>query len=327
MARGRMLSTEASVDPELHTISVQALALYLLAIPHLDRDGLIDGRPMRLGALVAPMRPELTDQAGSYINEWVAAGLVVRYETSSGRPALFFKGFRKHQLGMEYRKEPASRLSPPPGWTRTTEGLIPDDPELCFRLSESYHPKSAYRLALLAAAQGDAPDDRVDFARTSRSVSEGIANSSLIREVKRTNDVDDDHTYIGRSSSSVSEKNTRARVSALPDPSSLLVQYGDEELRIVADNLGAEIGLGVEWDGWADYLANCDRSGLFRLIGWIQRWRNATAQEMEKVNSITAVIRAAVRDGKSARLLGYQLDALAADIDRVLLLEAVQEAI
>lgn len=324
MARGRMLSTDASIDPELNSVTLASMALYLLTIPHLDRDGLIDANPVRLAAQAAPLRSELRDGAGLLINEWIEAGLVQRYPGSRNQFVLFFKGFRKHNR-FEYRKDRPSELPPPPGWTRTEFGLVPDDPEACFRLAQGMHNENKYRQALLAYA-GFENTSRTPLD-TSRTPLDHFSPRSDQNRSGNDDVDDDDHTYIGRSSSTVSEKNTRTRVSAPPDLSSLLVQYGDEELRIVADNLGAEIGLGVEWDGWADYLADCDRSGLFRLIGWIQRWRNATAQEMEKVNSITAVIRAAVRDNKSARLLGYQLDALAADIDRVLLLEAVQEAI
>lgn len=313
MARGRMLSTEASVDPELHTISVQAMALYLLAIPHLDRDGLIDGRPMRLAALVAPMRPELADHAGSYINEWTQAGLVIRYEGAGSRPYLFFKGFRKHQQGMEYRREPASRIPPPPGWTRTTEGLIPVDPELCFRLSEHYHIKSAYRAALLAAAAGDVPGD---IANTSRSHREVIANTSRLRE--HNNDDDDDHSYMPVPSISVSEKHACAREAA--DLAALLVKYTDDQLRIVADQLGLELGLSVQWDRWPRYLSECDRATLMRLIGHIQRWRMATADEFERVRNLPGLIRRAVDDeGSPVRLAGWQLAALGNDIDRALL--------
>ncbi|MBE2240129.1 MAG: hypothetical protein IAE81_20235 [Caldilineaceae bacterium] len=157
MARGRLLSTEASVDPELNSLSSESMLLYLLTLAHLDRDGLIDGHPMRLNAVAAPMRSELRDQAGALINEWVETGLVVRYGVGNGRNVLFFKGFRKHQQGLEYGREPASKYPPPPGWTRTRAGLIPDDPELCFRLAEGFHGKSSYRVALLDAAGADAP--------------------------------------------------------------------------------------------------------------------------------------------------------------------------
>ncbi len=319
MARARMVSTDASIDPELNSLTAGSMLLYLLTIPHLDRDGLIDANPVRLAAQAAPLRPELRDGAGLLINEWIEAGLVLRYPGSRNQSVLFFKGFRKHNR-FEYRKDRPSELPPPPGWTRTEFGLVPDDPEACFRLAQGMHNENKYRQTLLACA---------GVENTSRSSLEGsrtpLDHFSPRSDQNRSgndDDVDDDQTYIGRSSSGVKE-NTRARVNA-PDLSSLLVHYSDEELRIVADNLAAEIGLPVEWDGWDRYLAACDRSTLFRLIGWVQRWRNATANEMEGVKSLTAVIRAAVRDGKSARLLGYQLESLAADIERVLLLEAVE---
>lgn len=320
MARARMVSTDASIDPELNSVTLASMALYLLTIPHLDRDGLIDANPVRLAAQAAPLRSELRDGAGLLINEWIEAGLVQRYPGSRNQFVLFFKGFRKHNR-FEYRKDRPSELPPPPGWTRTEFGLVPDDPEACFRLAQGMHNENKYRQALLTYATGET---------TSRTILEPSRTpldyfSPRSDQNRSGNDVDvddDDHTYISRSSSSGVKENTRARVNA-PDLSSLLVQYSDDELRTVADNLAAEIGLNVEWDGWDRYLDACDRSTLFRLVGWIQRWRMATAKEMESVNSLTAVIRAAVRDGKNARLLGYQLEALAADIEKVLLLEAV----
>jgi len=33
-----MLATDASIDPELNSLTLPALTLYLLTIPHLDRD-------------------------------------------------------------------------------------------------------------------------------------------------------------------------------------------------------------------------------------------------------------------------------------------------
>ena len=114
-------------------------------------------------------------------------------------------------------------------------------------------------------------------------------------------------------------------MSALPDLSALLVQYSDEQLRIAADELSAVLGLNVEWNRWDSYLASFDRSTFLRLIGWIQRWRTATTEELERVDCLTAVIRAAVRDGDKPRLLGYQLDGLAADIERVVMQAPEQE--
>ena len=96
MARARMLATDASIDPELNSLTLPALTLYLLTIPHLDRDGLIDANPVRLAALAAPLRPDIRDSAGAIINEWVEVGLVVRYPAARNQAVLYFKGFRKH---------------------------------------------------------------------------------------------------------------------------------------------------------------------------------------------------------------------------------------
>jgi len=79
MARGRMLSTETAVDPDLNALTLPAYALFLATIPHLDRDGLIDAHPVRLTAVVAPLRFELRDDAAILINEWIERGLVIRY--------------------------------------------------------------------------------------------------------------------------------------------------------------------------------------------------------------------------------------------------------
>ncbi len=161
MARGRMLSTDVSSDPDAQSLSIASYALYLSTIPHLDRDGLIDAHPLKLVAIAAPMRYEFRDQAAALINEWVEIGLVVRYQVSTRQSVLFFKGFRRHQQGMEYKRESASRFPPPPGWTRTEEGLVPDDPELCFRIAEYFHVNSDYRRVLLSAAGVDVPAHQV----------------------------------------------------------------------------------------------------------------------------------------------------------------------
>src|SRR5262245_53584491 len=113
MAKGRMLSQDACDDRELNSISIEAQLLYLLSLPHLDRDGLIDGRPAWLGGRAAPERAILRERAGVLIDEWVVAGLVIRYDGKNG-PVLFFKGFRKHNSNLDYRREPASKFAPPP---------------------------------------------------------------------------------------------------------------------------------------------------------------------------------------------------------------------
>lgn len=296
MARGRMLSTDTSVDPELHSLSLASYALYLSCIPHLDRDGLIDAHPLKLVATAAPLRYEFRDNAAALINEWVELGLVIRYQVTSRQAVLFFKGFRRHQQGMEYGREPASRYAPPPGWTRTKEGLVPDDPELCFRLSESFHPKSAYRRLLIEVAGVDVPSEVPDTSRSVRDVNanvrEHFAPKTNIRE--QNNDDDDDHTYIPTHPGFGKGGDARGG-DAARRLSSALAEFDDDELRIGADGLAQLMNLADEFDGWARFISGATRDDLLLIIAWCTRWSADTPEQMERVNSYPALLRSKLR--------------------------------
>jgi hypothetical protein len=122
MASGRFLSTTVATDHQVAMLSIEAEALYLRAIPHLDRDGLLTGDPMRLLAMVAPLRfSALIARIADLVEEWVAVGLVTRYGSPDG-PVLWFKGFAKNQV-LRYDRERASVYPPPPGHIRTDAGL------------------------------------------------------------------------------------------------------------------------------------------------------------------------------------------------------------
>lgn len=123
MARGRMLNKTIATDKRLNKMTLYADWLYLRAIPHLDRDGIIDGDPDTLAVTICPWRLALiADEMPSIIDEWVKSGLVVRYE-SGDRTALYFVGFQKNQ-SLEYKKEGASSFAAPPGMKRTDRGLV-----------------------------------------------------------------------------------------------------------------------------------------------------------------------------------------------------------
>ena len=154
MARARLLSTAIAEDPDLAKLTIEAELLYLHAIPHLDRDGLITGSPILLWARTAPQRVNLMEKAGQYIEEWVSVGLVIRYKGADG-PVLFFKGFRKHNSNMAYHREEPSKFPPPPGWTRTRQGIVPDDEETCFRLLIAFDARSSYRKELESRVSHD----------------------------------------------------------------------------------------------------------------------------------------------------------------------------
>lgn len=122
MARGRFLNTSIAEDIELNGLSLEAHWLYMMAIPHLDRDGLIKADTYVFFGKVCPRRPELIPRVDALIAEWVTAGLVIVYPTHDGMVA-FFSGFTKNQQGMTYSREGASVLESPPGYIRTSTGL------------------------------------------------------------------------------------------------------------------------------------------------------------------------------------------------------------
>lgn len=125
MAR-RMLDASIAEDDRLNSLSTESMLLFLMTIPHLDRDGLIDGRPHLLWAKVAPLQRQLEDQAPQLIQAWVDCGMVLRYPGERNNPVLWFTGFAKNQTGMRYHEQGASRFPPPPGMYRhERSGLRP----------------------------------------------------------------------------------------------------------------------------------------------------------------------------------------------------------
>jgi hypothetical protein len=121
-----MINTSISTDKRLNSLSAYAELVYLKTIPHLDRDGLILGDPMLLWGRVCPRRTELMGEMSVIIDEWIASGLVIAYDSEDGA-VLFFTGFAKNQSGMRYDRESASSLPCPPGYVRGESGLIPHD--------------------------------------------------------------------------------------------------------------------------------------------------------------------------------------------------------
>jgi hypothetical protein len=122
MASGRFLSTSIAEDDRLSRLSITAEFIYIKTIPHLDRDGMISGKPGLLYSKVCPLREELFGKTADLIDEWVNVGLVMRFQ-SEGGPVLFFPGFAKNNNLPHYHRERASRFPAPPGYTRSEKGL------------------------------------------------------------------------------------------------------------------------------------------------------------------------------------------------------------
>lgn len=122
MARGRMIASTVATDKRFNSLSSDAALVYLMTIPHLDRDGLILGDAMPLWGRVCPRRSEYMAFMEELIVEWVKSGLVIAYTCEDGR-VLYFVGFGKNQTGMRYDREAPSMFPPPPNHIRTSHGL------------------------------------------------------------------------------------------------------------------------------------------------------------------------------------------------------------
>jgi hypothetical protein len=263
------------------------MLLYVLTIAHLDRDGLIDGTPAALAARVAPLRAELRDSAGAYINEWVDQGLVVRYQGERGRPVLFFKGFRRYQTNLDYARERASRYPPPPGYSRGKYGLLPEDSDDCFRCAEGLQVNSHYRAELCAAAQGrECSGMTPGVLRDDSGSSPGVLRDQL-PPIKSN--------QINIGGGGVLDQQT--------DPSP--PRYGNggvwggalgrltrQQLIAVAVEVGAQLNFDREWRGWRQDLARADDERLRYVIAWTWYVCQMDLDELQSLTNVVAFVRA-----------------------------------
>ena len=178
MAKGRMLNRTAAVDKELNECSVEAHLLFLMTIPHLDRDGLIAGEPMQHLGTALPFRPDFFPRYDDLIQELIDADLVVRYDTNRGR-VLFFTGFSDNQT-LVYSREGTSVFDPPPGYVRTDTGLVPDseatnsgaDHELVMSKSRSTHDKNTLKSSQVkSTSNGKSSDDELVDPEIAQAIS------------------------------------------------------------------------------------------------------------------------------------------------------------
>jgi hypothetical protein len=120
-----MIAATVADDNRLNRLSTEAALVYLMAIPQLDRDGLILAEPTYLWGKVCPRRPQLLPHMDGIVKEWSDVGLVQSYPTDDGDNVLHFLGFHKNQT-LHYEREAASRYPCPPGYVRTPKGLVPE---------------------------------------------------------------------------------------------------------------------------------------------------------------------------------------------------------
>ena len=108
-----MLKTSIAKDKRLNDLSIEAEYLYLKAIPHLDRDGLMHGDMHVFCGTVCPRRfQHFAERFETIIKEWQLQGLVLRYSSDEGE-VLYFAGFQKNQ-SIRYDREGESMFPAPP---------------------------------------------------------------------------------------------------------------------------------------------------------------------------------------------------------------------
>jgi len=119
-----MIAATVADDKRFNELPIDAALVYLMAIPQLDRDGLILGEPTALWGQVCRRRVDLLPRMADIITAWIAAELVTAYHTDDGDTILHFTGFHKNQAMTHYDREAASRFPCPPGYARTSKGLV-----------------------------------------------------------------------------------------------------------------------------------------------------------------------------------------------------------
>lgn len=118
MAERRMLHRKASVSIDLTELRAKhggdALAFWLLMIPHMDRWGCVPDDPATLRAMVCPTWYDVT---AADVKRWVAwmvkRGLLIRISGPDGAKGLHSPEFHSHQRGTQFERESPSRFEPP----------------------------------------------------------------------------------------------------------------------------------------------------------------------------------------------------------------------
>jgi hypothetical protein len=324
MAKGRMLSRDAGRDPKLNSLTLEAHLLYLLAIPLLDRDGLVTGDPALLWADAAPKRHELQDKSAQLINEWVAANLVIRYEWRDG-PILYFPGFRKHNASLDYAREPASRFPPPPGFHRTEDGLIPDNPDLAANLAQSFDARNSYAKALAAAAKGRpiGPTPQRRKRETPVKVTGKSPDTSRTftaehqdqHQIEHQHQFSDDDARPGalRARRNFDDDGVASQAEEEPE-----TPHTSDAARTALDELAFAwiCQLPSHFIAAQRFIADCDDAQLITLLTWLYHWRlahpdsAAYKKTWENTNNPPGRIIAQVRMGNLAPLEPDDLDDL-----------------
>lgn len=113
MADGRMLRRSIATNEQLAAVSLEAAFVFTWCLPFLDVEGRMYGSPLRVKALVFPLREEINagviERALTELHE---VGLITWYE-ARGEKCLAFPGFLRNNT-VRPKREGKSKVPPPP---------------------------------------------------------------------------------------------------------------------------------------------------------------------------------------------------------------------
>jgi len=345
MARGRLLPTSLVRDRRIARLSQEAYAYFLTALAFLDRDGLLTGDPDLLLADLAPLRRIDIDQSiRKIVQEWVAQGLFILYGEPDN-PVLFCPSFRAWNKEMEYTKEGASSFPPPPGYFRSRYGLIPTDPERALHLAEDFGPTSQYGATLnhygergTLPAEQERPK-KVSKATREPAESDARPDRAPVESNSRVTpheDQDQEEHGVGgvqtdKSSTPHYGKGGDARGGVAPtDPTDPNQDRPPGAQQLPPDSMYAEIAqmyiqptqllveaaikLGDQFNIWQEYRGNwrawldkMDHDYLLVVLSWLWRWQDSTPEDLDKMNSMVAVLKKLVKENRRAELRPSQM--------------------
>lgn len=330
MARGRLLTIELLNDERLNQMSEKAQRSFMRAWAHLDRDGRITGNPRRLWAQIDVDHIENMDKMAGYIEEWIAAGLVMRYESGKGL-VLFFIEFRLHNLKLTYTEEAVSIWPPPPAWHNTKQGPIPNCPERAERMAENISTNCHYKTELLRHARSPDNDLHIEGGEDAATVIAAL--QAKITKLETDLTVNLNQTPNGRLA--VAVQPVAGREDQYQDQQEIVVDVAlsfspsayqcggridhlalceESDLRRSAWELGIAL-FGYAWTNYEAFVARQPSNIIIQLLEWIAYYSEATLEQTERIRDMPAILRAHINKDEHAMLRRPQ---------RATLLETVQ---
>lgn len=116
MAAGRFLNRSIAHSADLADLTPLTRELFLFAIPHLDKEGRMEGEPRRMRAKALPLINAHTNETvRASLAELVSAKMAIAYTDEKGQMVVSLPSFDSAQPGSAWKnKEKESRFGPPP---------------------------------------------------------------------------------------------------------------------------------------------------------------------------------------------------------------------